>query len=157
MQSVLNNIESKKQDFESYIQSKDQEIEELDEQKEHLISEVEEQNQLLIDAKSQIADKSIEIKSLEDRVIVLNQEDIKKKNAVEVLQKNYNDLTNKYLALQKNVNLLPDTLDGFSQRSFKNKRSYLVLSAVPLIVLGFIVYGLGSNKRVSNKISCWKL
>lgn len=139
LQSILNDIESKKQDFDSYIQSKDQEIEELDEQKEQLISEVEEQNNLLIDAKSQIADKNIEIKSLEDRIVVLNQDDIKKKNAVDVLQKNYNDLTNKYLALQKNVNLLPDTLDGFSQRSFKNKRSYLVLSAVPLIVLGFIV------------------
>lgn len=59
LQSVLDDIESKKQDFQLYIQSKDQEIEELDEQKEQLISEVEEQNQLLSNAKSQIADKNI--------------------------------------------------------------------------------------------------
>lgn len=140
LQSILDNIESKKQEFDLYIKSKDREIEGLDEKKEQLISEVESQNQLLIDTKSQISDKNIEIKSLDDRIIALSQEGIKNKNAVDVLQKRYNDLNNRYLDLQKNVNLLPDTLDGFSQRSFKNKRSYFLLSTVPLFVLGFIVY-----------------
>jgi hypothetical protein len=152
LQSIVDDITSKRQSFDSYIQSKEQEIEDLEEQKGQLTSEAEEQNQVLSDAKSQIADKNIEIKSLDDRIIALNQEEVKKKSTISTLQKEHVDLNNKYLALQKNVNLLPDTLDGFSQRSFKNKRSYLLLSSIPLLVLGFIVYmAWGATKDLATK------
>ncbi|MFZ7792211.1 coiled-coil domain-containing protein [Acinetobacter lwoffii] len=145
LQKGKTELNQKKEETDQYISEKEalieelsEKIEELDESKTNLrtsIQQLESQKETL---ESQLTAKNSELERL-----TKNNESLKKIN-IEV-DKELTQLKLRKEELAAEVNLVPDNLIGFNQRTSESKRTYYWLCTIPLVMLSILFYCAWSN------------
>lgn len=145
LQKGKTELNQKKEETDQYISEKEalieelsEKIEELDESKTNLrtsIQQLESQKETL---ESQLTAKNSELERL-----TKNNESLKKIN-IEV-DKELTQLKLRKEELAAEVNLVPDNLIGFNQRTSESKKTYYWLCTIPLVMLSILFYCAWSN------------
>lgn len=138
LQKGKNELNQKKEEIDQHVFEKenlinelDEKIEELEETKTDLRNSIQQYENQKETLESQIKAKNSELERL-----TKNNEDLKKIN--QNIDKEINQLALRKEELAAEVNLVPDNLIGFNQRTNESKKTYYWLCTIPLCMLSIL-------------------
>lgn len=136
IRSVLDELEGEKENYDDLVS----ENEHLADSAEQLSEQIEE-----LQADSKAIEKQIDVQNdtlrATDEKLQYKEEEIEKRNdQLKTLSTSIQHRKDKLSSLNKDINKYTDTLDGYRDESLKAKRSYFLLTAISLFLIGTCVY-----------------
>lgn len=129
-----NEIANLTQNYVDLIAEKEEEENRLESCIKELTDEIanKENNITKLDVETRV--KNNEILSIKQSIDSETKNLTEEKRSLASTQEAHDLLKQRYVQLEKQVNLFPDTLEGFTKRAYKNKLTYLSLTAIPLLI-----------------------
>ncbi|PJI35885.1 hypothetical protein [Acinetobacter pseudolwoffii] len=140
-----NELNQKKNETDQYISEKENSIEELEEKIEDLETTKDDLKSVIqnLDTKKENLESQISAKNTELDRLNTNNENLKKVN--QNIENEISKLKERKEDLSTEVNLVPDNLIGFNQRTSESKKTYYWLCTIPLVMLSILFYCAWSN------------